>query len=121
MRATLDLLAILAASVAHFISGITLVNIGRVHTRLFSGMDMELPLISKAATAYTATAAPIVTGLALGLGTLVGLGLVFRSEKSRWLLPFLLTLSFIAVLLHIMFVSFGVTLPLVGGIHTMEQ
>lgn len=119
MRTIPDLLAIFTVSVVHIISGITLITIGRVHSRLFSEMDMELPLISKASAAYTATVAPIVVGLILGLTTLVGLGLVLRSERLRWLLPSLLSLSFVVAFLHIMFVSFGVTLPLVRITHTM--
>lgn len=121
MRATFDLLSILAASVAHFVSGVALAYIGRFHIRVYSGMEMELPLISEAAVSYTATSAPIITGLVVGLGGLAGMLLVFRSGKYRWLLPLLLTLSFVAAILHIMFVTFGVTLPLVPMIHTMNQ
>ncbi len=121
IRKLLDLIAVLAASIAHFVSGITIVNIGRVHFRLFSEMDMELPLISKLSASYTATAAPIIAGVALALVTLVGLGLVLRSEKRRWMLPFLLALSFVAVIMHIVFVSFGVTLPLMRITYTMGQ
>jgi hypothetical protein len=121
IRKLLDLIAVLAASIAHFVSGITIVNIGRVHSRLFSEMDMELPLISKLSASYTASAAPIITGVALSLVTLVGLGLVLRPEKRRWMLPFLLALSFVAVIMHIAFMSFGVTLPLMRITYTMGQ
>ena len=121
MKATLDVLAILAAAIVNFVAGVTLIHIGRVHTRLFSGMDMELPMISKAAAAYTATVAPMIVGSILGVATLAGLGFVFRSEKLRWLLPFLLSVSFLVAILHIMFVAFGVTLPLVRVAYTMGQ
>jgi uncharacterized membrane protein len=121
MKATLDVLAILAASIVNLVAGVTITNIGRVHTRLFSEMDMELPLISKASAAYTATVAPIIVGLILGIATLAGLGFIFRSERLRWMLPFLLSISFIVAILHIMFVSFGVTLPLVRITYTMGQ
>ena len=121
MKATLDVFAILAAAIVNLIAGVTLINIGRVHTRLFSEMDMELPLISKVSTAYTATAAPITVGVIFSIVTLAVLGFVFRSERLRWLLPFLLSVSFIVAILHIMFVSFGVTLPLTRITHTMGQ
>ena len=121
MKATLDVFAILAAAIVNLVAGVTLINIGRVHTRLFSEMDMELPLISKASTAYTATVAPIAVGVIFGIVTLAALGFVFRSERLRWLLPFLLSVSFIVAILHIMFVSFGVTLPLTRITHTMGE
>jgi len=121
MKATLDVLAIIAASIVNLVAGVTITNIGRVHTRLFSEMDMELPLISKTSAAYTATVAPIIVGLILGIATLAGLGFIFRSERLRWMLPFLLSISFIVAILHIMFVSFGVTLPLVRNTYTMGQ
>lgn len=121
MKATLDVLAILAAAIVNLVAGVTLINIGRVHTRLFSEMDMALPIISRASAAYTATVAPIIVGVILGIATLAGLGLVFRSERLRWLLPFLLSVSFIVAILHIMFVLFGVTLPLVRITYTMGQ
>lgn len=121
IRKLLDLITILTASIAHFVSGITIVNIGRVHSRLFSEMDMELPLISKLSASYTATAAPIIAGAALALATLVGLGLVLRSERLRWMFPFLLALSFVVVILHIVFVSFGVTLPLMRITYSIGQ
>ena len=89
--------------------------------RLFSEMDMELPMISKASMAYTTTAAPIVVGLLLGLVTLAGLVLINRSERLRGLLPFLLSVSFIVVILQIVFVSFGVSLPLVKMAEAMAQ
>ena len=121
MKATLDVVAILAASIVNLVAGTTQLTIGRVHARMFSEMDMELPLISRATVAYTSTAAPVIVGLILGMAILAGLSFVFRSERLRWLLPFLLSLSFIVAFLHIMFVSFGVTLPLVRITHTMGQ
>lgn len=121
MRTLFDILAIIAASVVHLISGPALINIGRVHTHLFSGMEMDLPLISRATVSYTATFFPIIVGLVLGVTTLLGFGVVYRNERIRWLLPFLLTVSFVVAILHIMFVSFGVTLPLVRITYSMGQ
>ncbi|YCM46468.1 hypothetical protein V2O64_10605 [Verrucomicrobiaceae bacterium 227] len=116
-----DLLAVIAASIAHLVSGITTINIGRVHTRLFSETDMELPMITRAVVSYTATSAPVIVGVALGLATLLGLGLVLRSEKTRWIFPFLLALSFVTVIFHLIFVSFGMSLPLTRIADTMGQ
>ena len=119
MKCVLNLLAVIAASIVHLISGPTLINIGRVHTRLFTEMEMELPLISKASAAYTGTIVPMIVGLILGVATLLGLGFVYRSERIRWLLPVMISISFVVAILHIMFVSFGATLPLVRITSTM--
>ena len=121
MKKLLDLLAITVASIAHLITGVFLVNIGRIFTRMYSDTDMQLPLLSKASVTYTATAAPIMVGLGLCLATLVGLGMAFRSERTRWLLPFLLTISFVAVILHLTSILFGVTSPLVKMVDMMNM
>lgn len=121
MRTILDLVAVFTASAAHFVSGFTLVGIGRLYIRVFSESEMELPMISKASAGYTATVVPIMIGVVLGLATLAGLGMVLRSEKTRWLLPFLLTLSFVILILHILFVWIGATLPLLRISSTMSE
>jgi hypothetical protein len=121
MKKILDIVAISIASIAHLTTGVFLASIGRAFTRMFSEVDMELPLISKVSVGYTAMVSPILVGIALCLATLVGLVLVSRSEKIRWLLPFLLTISFVVVILHLMFVSFGVMLPLMHMVSMMNQ
>jgi hypothetical protein len=113
-RKLTDLIAIVAASIAHLVSGITTMNIGRVYTPLFAETDSILPMITRAAIGYTATSAPIIVGVALGLATLLGLGLVLRSEKMHSIFPFLLALSFVAVILQLVFVPLGIALPLMG-------
>ena len=121
MNPILTAIAILAATVVHIISGSALISIGRSHASLFKEADCELPLISELSTNYTATTAPIIVGLLLGMMTLLGLGLVFRFQTFHWLLPLLLSLSFVTAILHIMFVVFGITVPLLPVTPTMSQ
>ena len=47
--------------------------------------------------------------------------MAFRSERTRWLLPFLLTISFVAVILHLTSILFGVTSPLVKMVDMMNM
>ena len=121
MKPILTAIAILAVTVVHIISGSALISIGRSHASLFKEADCKLPLISELSTNYTATTAPIIVGLLLGMMTVLGLGLVFRPQTFHWLLPFLLSLSFVTVILHIMFVVFGITVPLLPVTPTMSQ
>lgn len=121
MKTLPNLLAIIAASATHVLSGFFLTSFGRVNTRIFSETDMELPHISKALAAYTSTVAPIIVGLLLGFVTLTVLVLINRSEHLRYLLSFLISVSFVVVLLQIAFVSFGLSLPLVRMVEMMAQ
>ena len=113
MKTTFDALAILAAGTVHILSGFVLVYIGRMHAIHFESIDAELPLITQVCFSYTLTLFPILMGLLLGLATLLGLGLSLRVEKVRDLLPFLLSISFVVGVLHIVFVLFAVSIPLV--------
>lgn len=121
MKTFLNVLAVLTAAVVNMVSGTAVMTVGRVHALAISDKDSELPLISQASTAYTATNAPMLVGMFLGVATLVGLSLVIRSKRFHWLLPFLLALSFVVATLHLMFVVFGVTIPLVRIISTMSE
>ena len=121
MKPILDYISIFAASIANIISGFSLIAIGRAHARMFFETDSELPLISNASIAYTSTFAPILVGLIVGVATLAGLVFVRRSDRFRSLLPFLLTISFIFVILHIMFVAFGAALPLFRITYSMSE
>ena len=121
MKKIFTALAILSATVVHVISGSALASIGRIHAFQFAGTDSELPLISELAFNYTATGAPLIIGLFLAAATLVGLGLIFRSSRFQWLLPFLLSISFVTAIVHIMLVVFGVTIPLLRTMAIMSE
>jgi hypothetical protein len=121
MRPLLDYISIFAASSVNIVSGFSLTYIGRAHTRLFSEMAIDLPVLSSAAVGYTATNAPVFVGFAVGLVTLVGLILIRRIERLRWMLPILLSLSFVFVVLHIIFVALASSLPLLRITYTMTQ
>jgi type II secretory pathway component PulF len=106
-----NIIAILAVGVSHIFIGILVSVIGRIHAELFEPMEMILPLISQAAINYTATTWPLYFGVAVGVGSMVGLYAISRSETARRMLPFLLAVSFVAALLHLSFVAYAVALP----------
>jgi tetrahydromethanopterin S-methyltransferase subunit C len=113
MKKILNTIAILTASIANIISGYVAVTVGRTHTRLFSEYftDMELPVISQASVNYTATSAPIILGFIIGIGTLLGLSLILRSERKQWLFPCWLSLSFLTAFLQILIIAIAVSVP----------
>jgi type II secretory pathway component PulF len=111
MKALFNTIAILSVGVAHILIGILVSFIGRVHASLFEPMEMSLPLISQAAINYTASTWPLYLGVAVGVGSVVSLYAISRSETARWMLPFLLSVSFVAALLHLSFVAYAVALP----------
>jgi hypothetical protein len=122
MKTALNIATVLVASLANIFSGFILVAVGRSHARLFSEqLNSELPVITQLSVAYTASIAPIVLGILLGLVTLVGLTLILRSEKMRWSFPHLLSLSFLAVILNLMFVAFAVSVPLFRITYSMSE
>lgn len=121
MGNSLKILSILAASYAHPIAGVFVSGMGQAHAKFFVELNVKLSVVSQAAVPYAEPGAPVAVGLVLGLATLVGLGLIFRSEKHRWLLPFLLSVSFILVILHIAFVWLGVNVPLLHMVLTMRE
>lgn len=121
MRNSLNILSILAASFVHPIAGVFVSGMGQAHAQFFMELNVKLSVVSQAAVPYAASGAPVAVGLVLGLATLVGLSLVFRSEKHRWLLPFLLSVSFVLVILHITFVWIGVNVPLLNMVPTMGE
>jgi hypothetical protein len=121
MRPFLDYMSIITASGANIISGFTLVYIGRVHARLFAEMAIDLPVLTSSAVGYTRSNAPIFVGFTVGIVTLAGLIYVRRSERLRWMLPTLLSLSFAFLILHCMFVALSVSIPLMRITYTMTQ
>jgi hypothetical protein len=115
MKAILDFISIAAVCFAHLAAGPAVTGIGRMHARLFAsaGIDeMDLPMLTRWMIRYTATGTPVILGIILGLVSLLGLVHINRSEKHRWLMPFFLTVSFVAVILHLIAVCQGVALPL---------
>jgi hypothetical protein len=121
MKPFLDYISIFAASIANIIAGFGIIYIGRAHTRLFSELAVELPVLSKAAVTYTSTNAPVIVGIAVGFVTLAGLILVRRNESQRWMLPILLSLSFVFTIIHLLFVAFAGALPLLRITYIMTQ
>lgn len=121
MRNSLNILSILAASFAHPIAGVFVTGMGQAHAQFFMELNVKLSVVSQAAVLYAQAGAPVAVGIVLGFATLVGLGLVLRSEKHRWLLPFLLSISFVLAILHITFVWFGVNVPLLNMVPTMGE
>ena len=82
---------------------------------------MDLPVMTSAAAGYTTTDAPIFVGFTVGFVTLAGLVFVRRTERLQWMLPILLSLSFVFVILHVMFVALAGALPLLRITYTMTQ
>jgi len=121
MRKSLNILSILAASFTHLIAGIFVSGMGQAHAQFFMELNVKLSVVSQAAVLYAESGAPVAVGLVLGLVTLVGLCLVLRSEKHRWLLPFLLSISFVLVIIHINFVWFGVNTPLLKMVQALGE
>ena len=81
----------------------------------------SLSFITNTAIAYTSTNAPIILGFVFGATTLLTLGLVIRSERVRWAFPFLLSLSFSAALIPVIFVSYGVSKPFFNITYSMSE
>ena len=125
MKKVADIFAILTATTLHGISGYLLIAIGRSHTRLFAELmrfdAAYLSFPTNAATAYTSTNAPIILGFLLAAATLFGLGFVIRSERSRWSFPFLLSVSFAAAIIPIIFVGYGVSRPFFNITYSMSE
>jgi hypothetical protein len=123
MKTILNTITILTASLANIISGYVAVTVGRTHTRLFLEQytDMELPLISQASVNYTATNSPIIMGFIIGIGTLVGLSLILRSERKQWLFASFLCLSFLTAFLQILIVALAVSVPFFRITYTMSE
>lgn len=115
MKIVFNIIPTAAAVIVNFMAGGYAVQIGGTHARLYANMvikEEDLPALTRMVLSYTSSAAPVFVGVLLGLGSLIGLSCARRSEKYKWLTPFLLTISFVAAILHLISVIQGVTLPL---------
>jgi len=121
MNKALNTLAIALATMAHLFAGSAIVAIGRAHMQMLGGFDAALPLISRFVIPYIQGPWPLVVGGVLGLLTLVGIGFAARSERGVGYLPILLSISYLLVVLHVVVVWCGTSMPLFRIMHGVSQ
>ena len=121
MKNRFNTIAILAASASHILTASLVTYIGRTLAAHFNDVGGELSVVSQVTVNYSSAALPMLVGVIFGAITLVGLLLVNRSEKLRWLLPFLLTVSFLFVILQLAVASLAIAVPFANMIPSMSE
>ncbi|MDC0325535.1 hypothetical protein OAM01_02140 [bacterium] len=112
MNKSLNILAVLAAAMAHFFVALAAVGIGRAHKSMFAELDVVLPALSRIVIPYIQGIWPLAIGGILGLLTLVGIGYAAVSKERVAYVPVLLAISFVLVIIHLVMVWYGTSLPL---------
>ena len=112
MNKALNTLAVLAAAMAHFFVGLAAVGIGRAHESMFAELDIVLPTLSRFVIPYIQGIWPLAVGGILGLLTLVGIRYAAVSKERVAYVPVLLAISFLLVIIHLVVVWYGTSLPL---------
>lgn len=111
MKTALNFLAILMAAVANILTGHLIAHIGKVQTAHWMKQDCELPRLTTLCLSYATSPVAVAFGWFFGVMTMVGLSALLRSENGRSSFLWLLSLSFVVVIVQLMAFAFGMALP----------
>jgi hypothetical protein len=108
-------LAFLAIFAAYITAGVAVSESGKVFHRMAVQMfgAKPLPAITELIFSYTASSAPLITGLILGILLTLSLCFVERSERARPYLPLAITIAWTLCMLQLATTLIAVSLPFI--------
>jgi len=119
-RDVLNWSAVLLVGVVHVMVVYPIKAFGSSHESLWAYMGhSDLPRATYWAIHYSTSSIPHVVGGVLAVLSITGLGYVMVGGNGRHHLPFLVSMAWVAVLMHVLAVWAGVSLPFARMMFTM--